>query len=113
MSVQVLEDRETGYQLMYCSTTMWAFGPIFYDDEDVEEFLGWLPKYPRTYSDTELEIKVSEWRSISEESQEYCSKCRAFVEFNERNDAMEKGDTFTVHVCPKCGTETINPEDQP
>lgn len=64
MGVHILENSEDSYKCMYCSTSMWAFGPIFYEDEDIEEFLKWLVIDPRTLSDNELESKVSEWRRI-------------------------------------------------
>lgn len=53
--------------VLYCSTTDWAFGPVFYDygDHDAyeraEAFLKWLPKDARTYTDSELESKYTDW----------------------------------------------------
>ena len=62
MGVQILEDKEYGYKCLYCSTTMVAFGGIFYEEEDVEEFLEWLKVDPRLLTNQELENKVYEWR---------------------------------------------------
>ena len=62
MGVRVLTDRDTGEQCLYCSTTMVAFGNIFSDEEDAYEFLQWLPKDARLYTDKELENKIYEWR---------------------------------------------------
>lgn len=64
-------DREAA---MYCSTTDWAFGPVFSDTDEhdaaerIEAFLRWLGKGrdPRSYTDSELESKYSEWRAQEE-----------------------------------------------
>ena len=66
MGVHVLENKDDRYKCLYCSTTMWAFGPIFYEDEDVDEFLEWLKIDPRRLKDKELEDKVYEWRKEQE-----------------------------------------------
>ncbi len=66
MGVHILEDKEYGYKCLYCSTTMWAFGSIFYEDEDVEDFLEWLRIDPRKLTDKEFESKVYEWRKDKE-----------------------------------------------
>jgi len=64
MSVQILHDNDTGYKCLYCSTSMWAFGGIFYDDEDPQDFLDWVhPESVRKMTDQELEQKISEWRN--------------------------------------------------
>ncbi len=38
---------------------------------------------------------------------EYCFKCKEWVPYNERNDAMEPGDEFIVRICPECGGDTV------
>ena len=63
MGVSILEDKN-GYKAMYCNTTMWAFGGIFYDGEDVWEFIDWLHSDPRSLSDVELETEIYKWRRI-------------------------------------------------
>lgn len=60
MSVGTLT--EGRYTCLYDSVTMTAFGPIFYDDENVEAFLKWLPKDARVYSDKDLADAVYAWR---------------------------------------------------
>ena len=74
MGVRIIRDEEQGYSCMYCSTTMWAFGGIFYKDEDPDEFLTWLEANhlkdkndARQYSDKELENKISDWRNKAKE----------------------------------------------
>lgn len=65
MAVRILKD-EDGYSCMYCSTSMWAFGGIFYKEENIEDFLNWLsPTDPRRLTDHELETKIQEWREYS------------------------------------------------
>jgi len=60
MGVRVLYDRNDRMAALYCSTTGKAFGPIFHDRditdaiELAENFLQWLEKDARKYSDSEL-----------------------------------------------------------
>lgn len=75
MGVRVLrgnnEGDSNGYSCLYCSTTMWAFGGIFNEDEEPEDFLKWLQENtgidPRKFTDKEMEIKMAEWRTINNE----------------------------------------------
>ena len=62
MSVSILRDEEQGYQCMFCDTNMWAFGGIFELDEDLSDFMSWLPDDPRIYDDDQLHKKICEWR---------------------------------------------------
>lgn len=62
MSTHILTDKD-GQSCLYCSTTEWAFGPIFHDGEDAQEFLKWLGEDPRHLTDRQLEDKVAEWRN--------------------------------------------------
>ena len=92
MGVHILVNKEDGYQCLYCSVTMWAFGPIFYENEDAEEFLDWLkPVDPRSLTDKELENKVYEWRKII--NNEICPSCEC-SSINTNN-----GDCY----CAECG----------
>jgi hypothetical protein len=73
MGVRVLYDGEIG--AMYCSTSDWAFGPVFSEEnghdaqERIECFLRWLGKAndPRSLTDHQLSRKYSEWRAQEEE----------------------------------------------
>jgi len=38
MGIRIIEG-EVGHAVLYCSTTMWAFGPLFVDREEAETFL--------------------------------------------------------------------------
>jgi len=62
MGVSIIKSEDTELQAMYCNTTMWAFGPIFEADEDVQSFIDWLGQDPRSLEDNELELIVSKWR---------------------------------------------------
>jgi len=48
MGCRILHDRDSNSAVLYCSTTEWAFGPLFNDDGDhdagerAEAFLRWL-----------------------------------------------------------------------
>ena len=65
MSVRVIEAPD-GYKALYCSTSMWAFGPVLHPDEDPFEFLNWLARDAREYTDSELEKKYYEWRTVND-----------------------------------------------
>ena len=49
---------------------MYAFGPIFYEDDDVEDFLAWIPGDPRKYSFKELDDKYYEWKKQRDKEDE-------------------------------------------
>lgn len=69
MGVHTLIDRKNNQAAMFCSTTDWAFGPVFNDSDDhdaadrVDSFLRFLRVDPRTLADNELESKYAEWRA--------------------------------------------------
>jgi hypothetical protein len=62
MAVRILESRN-GESCFYCSTTMWAFGPVFDDVIIAEQFLKWLSIDPRQYSDKDLEFVYAKFRA--------------------------------------------------
>lgn len=71
------------FAVMYCSTTDWAFGPVFNERdghdafERIESFLRWFKRNgdvyplwyddPRQLTDSELERKYSEWLKQEDE----------------------------------------------
>jgi hypothetical protein len=68
MGVRIIGDWQLS--TMYCSTTEWAFGPVFSDDNDhdaderIHSFLRFLGTIdPRTLTDRELSRKHTEWRA--------------------------------------------------
>ena len=85
MGISIIEDRDNSYKALYCTTTMQAFGPIFYEEDNVELFLKWSPEDPRTYSDAELEDLVAKFRNT-----EFCKEC-------EEHEPLEG-----MQVCEQC-----------
>ncbi len=63
MGIHILESPD-GNKALYCSTTMWAFGGIFYENEDPQNFLDWAGDGVRSLTDPEFSSKQSEWRVI-------------------------------------------------
>ena len=57
--------------VLYCSTTMWAFGPVFDDYDAAEWFLSWWKERDgrdlRLLTDAELEHEYYEWKRYVEE----------------------------------------------
>jgi hypothetical protein len=55
MSVRIM-DRDDG-AVLYFSTSMWAFGPVFEDVHQAKRFLEWMRSEcdPRTMSDSTLD----------------------------------------------------------
>lgn len=53
MGVRIIEG--DGYAVLYCSTAMWAFGPVMEDRQEAKAFLGWLGKDPRLVAERDLE----------------------------------------------------------
>ena len=61
MGCRILDGREDG-AVLYCSTTEWAFGPLFRSSEHAEDFLAWLKgEDPRSFSNVELSAKFGDW----------------------------------------------------
>ena len=62
MGVRILSGEY--HSCLYCSTTDWAFGPLFDDDAEAEDFIEWLGNVdPRLLTDKELEQKVCDFRT--------------------------------------------------
>lgn len=79
MGVRVMFDDTENYAIIYCSTTMWAFGPIFYEDEHndadeiAEEFLEYAHTKGirvRTLCDNELSNLHAEFLKVRKEAQD-------------------------------------------
>jgi len=64
MGVRIIEDRHSGAAVLYCSSSMWAFGPVFENEDEALRFLRWLLVDPRgpEFTDSVLERKVTEFR---------------------------------------------------
>lgn len=64
MEVNFIEDKD-GFKSLYCTRTMWSFGPIFYPEDDVVAFIEYCKEngvQPRILSDSELSLLVRKWR---------------------------------------------------
>jgi len=60
MSVEIVEG--LNYKVLICNTTMTAFGPVFYEDDDVYDFLDYLKLDARRYSEQDLINHADTWR---------------------------------------------------
>ena len=73
MGVRIIEDKDERMAVLYCSTTTWAFGPVFYEFADGSlsardmaiTFIRWLPQDARLYTQKELEDKHNEWANLN------------------------------------------------
>lgn len=80
MGVRILTDKYDETAVLYCSTSDWAFGPVFYKDDFkiddqkyvcinastfAETFLKWLGRDPRIIDDISLEEKYHEFRRLN------------------------------------------------
>lgn len=64
MSVCILWDDSADKAALYCTTTDWAFGPVFQGPEAQEQaqaFLDWLNVDPRQLEDSVLERLYNNW----------------------------------------------------
>jgi len=61
MSVRILIDLDGDSAVLYCSTTMWAFGPVFASFEDAQDFLEFIHVDARSLTDEELSAKYSDY----------------------------------------------------
>jgi len=67
MGVRILSSDEDG-AVIYDSVSMTAFGPVFEDQDEADEFLTWLHVDARSLSDAALRDKVAEFRSREEDA---------------------------------------------
>jgi len=74
MSVRIITDKDSGDQVLYCSTTDFAFGPIIDSEYDAEYFLEWLSVDARKYTDDELSDQLSIWKENCELLSECCAE---------------------------------------
>ncbi len=99
MGVHILSGEDN--QCLFCSTTMFAFGPLFGTDDDVQKFLDWLPIDARRYSDNDLENKQIEWKALSE-----CTVC------DQRKEGELKSFTIKAHEHRLGDGEVLKFEDR-
>jgi hypothetical protein len=67
MGISICTDWDNNVQTLFCNTSDFAFGPVFYPNEDnytAEDFLEWYKGEDiRRLTDSELEAKVGEFRT--------------------------------------------------
>lgn len=71
MGIRIIESNSDtdSYAVLYCSTSMWAFGPVFEDREQAEEFLKFVPGDPRLLDDVTLEGYYSQFLAREKEDE--------------------------------------------
>jgi hypothetical protein len=69
MGIRIIDNPREG-AAFYCSVTDTAFGPVFHDRYEAQEFLDWLPEDPRRFSNEELWDKLIEFREEKAEAEE-------------------------------------------
>lgn len=62
MSLQLIKDDDLGYSVLFSPESMRPVGGVFYEGEDANDFIEWLPKYINEYNDDELCQAMSDWR---------------------------------------------------
>jgi len=67
MGVRLIEGRDS-YTTFYCSTTMWAFGPVLTSREEAEAFLAFLGRDPRRMTDGALEKALGDFHQAQDET---------------------------------------------
>ncbi len=80
MGVRILKDRYDDLAVLFCSTSEWAFGPVFYKNAErnysaselAKKFLSWLGRDPREYTDDKLRTKYLEFGMLEWKQ---CSQC--------------------------------------
>ena len=62
MSLQLIKDDDLGYSVLFSPECMRPVGGVFYEGEDANDFIEWLPKHINEYNDDELRQAMSAWR---------------------------------------------------
>lgn len=98
MAIRIIEG--TDYAVLYCSTSMWAFGPVFEDADQAREFLEFVPGDPRLLSDTTLEGYYSQF--LAREKEEEPPKADAYGDYLNKFDGWLGGfrDSFSAPKKP-------------
>jgi hypothetical protein len=68
MGVRILHNAEDDAAVLYCSTTDWAFGPVFENAAHAEAFVRWCfrteGRDPRSFTDAGLQDAHHRWLSL-------------------------------------------------
>jgi hypothetical protein len=72
MGLRIIVGNEQGchreHAVLFCSTSQWAFGPVFDSEEDADEFIKWLPRDAREYTADELEHLYGSWKALKQDA---------------------------------------------
>lgn len=93
MKVKIIEDIEQGFKVLYDSTRMKPIGEIFYENEDIVDFLSFDDKLD--YSDSDkLSNSIHEWRISNSEARVVIKAMRVkgFSIFITEHDIDEDGE---------------------
>ena len=100
MSIEILTDIDSYQSVMFCNTGMVAFGPVFGEEEDPQDFLDWYDKnYCKTdnigvrmLSDQNLLGFVERWRKETSENEAEEASVRYFndTEATSYTETLEK-----------------------
>jgi len=112
MGVRILSDRENDMACLYCSTTDFAFGPVFSDDgrhdanERAEMFLRWLSTSTQQFEMHPI-ASGRDARSLTDAGLEraYSAWLAQEVAQDAREDACEHADPctpYTIDLCEPC-----------
>jgi hypothetical protein len=71
MGVRIMQgDQPYDGAVLYCSTSMWAFGPVFEDEDKAQEFLDWLEVDPRKLDQSQLQSKYHDFLEFEKPTSE-------------------------------------------
>lgn len=65
-----IQELKNGKKVLMCNTTDWAFGPVFREHENAQEFLDTLENDARTYEDNELGDLYGKWSELQDKKRE-------------------------------------------
>lgn len=108
MGVRILADGETDEAVLYCSTSGWAFGPIFPSREAAELFLNVYDADPRSFTDAELAKRFAEF------THDYICECGTVCDENDDHSTFAApGLRYECTYCIKkrTGLTATPPED--
>ena len=109
MGVRILSDRAGTTAAMYCSTSGWAFGPVFSQDDDhsaderAEAFLRWLSTNKHAYEMHPI-ASGRDARSLTDAGMEKAYSgwlAQEHAQFN-REDACEHAEPCTLNTIDPC-----------
>jgi hypothetical protein len=100
MGISICTDWDNNVQTLFCNTSDFAFGPVFYPNEDnytAEDFLDWYKGEDiRRLTDSELEAKVGEFRTryVDRDRVPFKDVCVIEIEGIDKNDWPDLVDAY-------------------